>query len=134
MTRKNSKPSSFEGMRITGGSALLIRHCAIEGTITTPIREYGIGSVEPHAQYPVSVAVSFIEHGKRASRYITIIPNNLRYLIIEDGDKLLYDSRIEIPCDMVEFQATKTRFKPSISIRHVRSEVFGPPGRNGGAA
>jgi hypothetical protein len=40
-----------------------------------------------------------------------VIPDNLRYLTIERNGMMLYDSREDVPCDMVKWEPTYQKNK-----------------------
>jgi hypothetical protein len=92
------------------GEALLIQHCAVMGRVETRVRAYQIGPVEPYAQYPVSVNVYFFKPRERHFAWFCLVPDNLRYLVIEVAGQVVYDSRTDVPCDMEVWTATNRRF------------------------
>jgi hypothetical protein len=50
-------------------------------------------------------------HQRTAERStVTVYDDNHDYLTITAGGRLLYDSRIDIPCDMDEWQATWSKY------------------------
>jgi hypothetical protein len=38
-------------------------------------------------------------------------PESIRYLTIEDAGRVLYDSRVDVPCDMAKWDETNHRFR-----------------------
>jgi hypothetical protein len=104
-------------MPMSGGQATIVQHCAVFGRLETPVRKFEIRDVAPHAQHAVSVCVVFTKPGKRSSMFITVIPDNIRYLTVEVGGETVYDSRIEVPCDMAKWaeSAARHRGQPSMT-------------------
>ncbi len=88
------------------------------------VRQWSIGDVKADAS-SFSVYVMFIEPKKRRSSYFTITSNNMKYLTIEDGGKVLYDTRRDVPCDMDEWAATNERFKNNRPFTIVRYNADG---------
>ena len=87
------------------GKATIIQHCAVFGQLMTEVRWFKVCEPRRHAQHERAVYVNFIKPRKRVEAYYTIVPDNTRYLTIEDQwGKLLYDSRSEVPCDMEAWQ------------------------------
>jgi hypothetical protein len=90
--------------QITGGSAVLTRHCSAFGTWRRRVQEYRVDYPDQAAaQHPVSVTIGFLEPRKRQLNYVTITPGT-RYCTIEEAGRLVYDTRTDVPCDMAEFE------------------------------
>jgi hypothetical protein len=92
------------------GPALIVQHCAVMHRLETPVRWFRVGQPRPYAQHPASVCVGFKKPRKRVPHYYTITPDNIRYLTIEVGGRVVYDSRQEVPCDMAKWEETRSRF------------------------
>jgi hypothetical protein len=100
-------------MRCNGTKAIIIQHCATFGNIKTPVRKFEVADPKPYAQYAQAIQISFVEPRRWA--YITIRSDNYRYATIETEDgKVLYDSRVDVPCDMAKwnplYQQNKARW------------------------
>jgi hypothetical protein len=91
------------------GRATVVQHCAVFGPLETPVRWVQTHEVRPYAQHPVAVYVTYIAPGKRTESYITIVPDNIRYCTIQAGGRVVWDSREEVPCDMVHWEQTYQR-------------------------
>lgn len=103
-----------------GEKATIIQHCAVFGNLKTRVRKFNVSSPKPYAQYPVSVSVGFVKPRERNSYYFTIVPDDLRYLTIESEDgAVLYDSRIDVPCDMTKWQPVYEKNKAEWLERQV---------------
>ena len=88
------------------------------------VRQWSISDVKADASSS-SVYVMFIEPKKRRSSSFTITSNNMKYLTIEDGGKVLYDTRRDVPCDMEKWAATNERFKNNRPYTIVRYNADG---------
>lgn len=95
----------------TGGPATLKIYNAVFGYSEEPIRKFTIGEVRPYAQHDRSVAVTFIRPRKRSSMRMTVVPENHRFVTIEAGGKTVYDSRVDVPCDMDQWNETNAKFR-----------------------
>ncbi len=97
--------------RTENGPAVLVTYCSVFGRFETPVREYTVSEVKPHAQYDRSVSILYTKPGKRLSERVTVTPDNGRYQTIEKGGQVIYDSRTDVPCDMVKFTATDAKMR-----------------------
>jgi len=86
--------------RLHGEKATIIQHCSALGILKTEVRKFDVHEPKPYAQYPISVTVWFVEPRKRNRYYYTMTPDGIRFLTIECGGKVVYDSRTDIPIDM----------------------------------
>jgi hypothetical protein len=115
-----NKPSS----RYSGDAATIIGHDAVMGHWERPVRKWTVGDVEPYAQYPVSVFMTFIEPGKRKRAAFTVVPDNIKYLTVEAGGDVLYDSRWDVPCDMDQWATTNAKFTKNRGITIHREQAL----------
>ena len=99
----------YPNLNLRYHSAIIIEHCAVAGRIETPIRAYCVEPPAPYAQHPVAVAVVFIRARKRRANVRYTVPDNLRYMTIEEGGNVVYDSRTDVPCDMDSWHHAKAR-------------------------
>jgi hypothetical protein len=106
-------------MDFTYVSATIIQHCSVFGRLETPVRAYAIETPRPYAQYATSVSVAFMEPRKRRMAFYTMVPDNLRYLLIEVQGQVVYDSRTDVPCDMATWDANWARFKGNPPLRTI---------------
>ncbi len=113
-----NKPSS----RYSGDAATIIGHDAVMGRWEKPVRQWTVGDVAPYAQYPVSVFMTFIEPGKRKRAAFTVY-GDLRYLTVEAGGDVLYDSRWDVPCDMDKWATTNAKFTKNRGITIHREQA-----------
>ena len=88
-----------------GGPAVVVVHCALDGRLETPVRGFHVDAVAPYAQYPCAVRVSFQRPRERRWSSVIVKPDNMRYLTIEVGGQIVYDSRPDVPCDMAAWNA-----------------------------
>jgi hypothetical protein len=111
------------------GPAEAVMHCAIYGASrNTTVRTYAVYAPRPYAQHKrpyaqhkVSVTISWVEPRKRKSSFVTITPDNVRYWTIEKDGKVIYDTRADVPCDMVEFEKANARFRKMEELNgHIR--------------
>jgi len=100
-----NKPSS----RYSGDAATIIGHDAVNGRWEKPVRQWTVGDVKHRAQNPVEVFMTFIEPGKRKRAGFTVYGDH-RYLTVEAGGDVLYDSRWDVPCDMEKWATTNAEF------------------------
>jgi len=91
------------------GKATLVEHCAIYGRLETPVRLIQTGEPKPHAQHQTSVTVFFKGPGRRKGRFITILPDGIRYAQIEVDGAVIWDSREFVPCDMAKWEEAKAK-------------------------
>jgi hypothetical protein len=96
-----SKPTIREG-----GKATIIQHCAVFGTVKTQVRMWSVGEPKPYAQYPVAVYVGFCK--PRLQQMVVHHRDAGRFLTVESGGEVLYDSRADVPIDM---EAWKARYR-----------------------
>jgi len=91
-----------------GGSAVVVKHCAVFGRRETPVRTFKVGEVQrPYAQYDAGVTMIFQSPRERKRWGWTAVQDNLTYFTIEVDGNTVYDSRQDVPCDMKEWEATK---------------------------
>src|SRR5262245_65796969 len=103
-------------LRESDKPAVIVQHCAVFGAQRTPVRSWAVGEAKSDARRAVTVHVYFTRLGKRTRSYILVTPGNVRYLTIEAGDKVVYDSREEVPCDMGEWEKTAARFQDNLPV------------------
>jgi hypothetical protein len=87
--------------------------------LETLVRTYNVGPVQPRAQYPCTVSVECTEPGKRRRFFYTMEPTSDRYLTIEVGGRVVYDSRADVPCDMEEWAKIAAQFAKNREIDQV---------------
>lgn len=90
---KNTKAETYD----------LITHCAVSGLIVRKISEFVVSEVKPYGQYETSVRINFVEPRKRGLAYKMVIPDDIQFVTIERKGAVLYDSRLDVPCDMEKF-------------------------------
>jgi hypothetical protein len=104
-----------------GGVDELLNVAPVKGTLNfhscvmtphhaIPIRKFVVTEVRAYAQYERSVAILFVRTGKRNPESTRICPDNGSYVTIEVGGVGVYDSRIDVPCDMDAFNASRAKF------------------------
>ena len=118
----DSSPLLGRDEKISGGAATLIRHSAVFGVSTTPVRKFTVGKVQqPYAQYDRAVSIDYVQPRKRRDVRETIMSDNLTYIVIESGGHVVYDSRTDVPCDMDKWEQTNSKFdenRPGRIISH----------------
>jgi hypothetical protein len=92
-------------------SAPVIFQCAVSGRFETLVRSFRVGPVQPFKQYNSAVCVSFVAPRKRQAKCVRILPDNIRYLTVEQEGETVYDSGQDVPCDIEEWTVTKDRFE-----------------------
>lgn len=55
--------------------------------------------------------ITYTEPRKRKGWLMNVVPDNISFVTIEADGSTVYDSRIDVPCDMDEWHATNARFK-----------------------
>jgi hypothetical protein len=95
----------------SGGPATLKFYDAVSGFRENQVRKFSVGEVGSYAQHDRSVAVVFTEPRKRSSKYMRIVPDNISFVTIDVGGETVYDSRVDVPCDMDHWHETNARFK-----------------------
>ena len=98
-------------MDLTYTKALIVQHCAVDGRLETPVRAYAVEPRKPFGPQATSVVVSFIQSGKRHGASFRIVRDHLRYLTIEVGGQVVYDSRTDVSCNMTRWAETDARFR-----------------------
>jgi hypothetical protein len=98
-------------MMVQGMRALIVTHSAVFGQRQTSVRKWSIGKSEPCGQHPVSVSILFYEPKKRRPALFRIVPDNLKYLTVEQDGAVIYDSRSDVPCDMGKWRAMAERWR-----------------------
>jgi hypothetical protein len=93
------------------GPATIIQHCAVFGRLTTEVRWLGVGEVKPYAQYSHAVAILYKRPRKKLKYYVQAFNDDLRYITIEAGGNVLYDSRKGVPCDMDKWNEARAEIK-----------------------
>jgi len=83
---------------------VIVTHSCVFGTSRTEVRKFDIGKPRSYAQYRVSVDISFVEPGKRRGKHQTVVPDNIKFITVEQNGAVVYDSRTDVPCDMVEWR------------------------------
>ena len=69
----------------------------------TAVRWYGV-KIEPHAPYARYLWISFTSRRERRVWRRGAYPGEPKYFLIATSDGTpLYDSRVDVPCDMVEW-------------------------------
>jgi len=122
--------------QLDGENAVIVQHCAVDGRLETPVRSFRVGEAEPYAQRPATVSVVFVPRRKRNKAVVTMRPDDLRYLTIESESEIegrvLYDSRVDVPCDMAKWAETNRQFenRRGMTIRRVGAadDAGGGPG------
>lgn len=104
---KNESKPSMTMIREHTGPAVLVSHCALFGTRHQPVRWFKVDAASaPYAQYEFSIDIMFIEPRKRR-KWIRSINGNISYTTIEINGQTVYDTRSDVPCNMVEWERTK---------------------------
>ncbi len=87
------------------------RSAAISSDRARPLQRFKIGQPENYAQYTVSVRISWMQPRKRTWMHCVATPDSLQYYTVESQTgPILYDSRQDVTCDMVAFDATRQQF------------------------
>jgi hypothetical protein len=76
-----------------------------------PPRRVWVGDVSPYSQHSHSVSVAIWKTRRRRTSCYTICNDDLQYLTVEAGGRVLFESRPHVPCDKVKWEATRQRFK-----------------------
>jgi hypothetical protein len=83
-----------------GQNTTVILHCAGSGQKRTIVKKYIVYEPRPSLLDAVVVDIEYIEPRKRKWEYRTIMPDNFRFVTIEADSQIVYDSRLDVPCDM----------------------------------
>ena len=95
----------------SGDVGTIVTHCAVFGRKVTPVRKFCVDEVRARPQYPCSVYVFFTAPRRRVQQAFLIVPDNLTYLTVEVDGREVYDSRIDVPCDMTKWKEVYDRFE-----------------------
>jgi hypothetical protein len=106
-------------MKLQGDKATIIFHSCVFGLSRREVRKFTVCDPKPYAQHPISVRVEFIEPRERTSKSTTITPEDHRYLTIEHGEEVLYDSRADVPIDMEWWRAKYEEFNGNKAGGHI---------------
>jgi len=91
------------------GEATIIIHNAIYGRQEQAVSWFKVSDVRPEFGQP-EVDIVFCRRGKLGRSHSTVrSAGNHRYLTIEAGGRVLYDSRTDVPCDMAVWEAVRAR-------------------------
>ena len=96
-----------------GKTATIVIHSAIYGERKREVRRFEVSEVKPYAQHEKTVVISFVEPRKRQWMSARVVPNDPRYITIEDckGHEV-YDSRADVPCNMTKWHEVRERWFP----------------------
>jgi hypothetical protein len=114
------KPNQLSG-RYSGGAATIIGHDAVMGRWETNVRQWAVGDVSLSTKNVASTSIRFIKPGKRNSGSYTVNVDT-RYLTVEAGCDVLYDSRWDVPVDMDRWAETNAKFtnnRPFTTVRYL---------------
>src|SRR3954453_8430480 len=96
------------------GKATLIHHSVYDdnGRFKIEASNFSVGKLCRRSRHWVTVQIDYIqlETGKKGYP-IRIYSNNYEFCIIEIEEKAVYDSRLEIPCDLAKWQAEHERIR-----------------------
>lgn len=95
------------------GKAVIVQHCAVYGRLETPVRYVDTGEVRGYAQYDRSLLVRFQRPRERRTCFIQVVPCGSRYLQVEVGGRVVFDSRDLVPCDMAWWHAVRGKYEES---------------------
>jgi hypothetical protein len=122
----------------SGGPATITIHNCVMGIIgmpyddSFPVREFKVSGVKPYAQHDRTVDIRFVRPRKRTAQFLTVY-GDLRYVTIDAGGQIVYDSRDDLPIDMGEFNATRAEhqrrdreyqdmFKPTSATKRLNTQ------------
>jgi len=74
-----------------------------------PVSSWEVASPRPYNEYPLSIIIRAVSLQNHRTNSYLIVPDNMTYATIEYDAQVLYDSRTEVPCDMVAFEAARAR-------------------------
>jgi RecA-family ATPase len=94
-----------------GEHAILVDHCALFGRRETKVRKFKVSQVKPYAQYDKFVDISVVEPKRRRGKVYEVYPCDHTFYTIERDGRVIYDSRIDIPCDMIEWRRVREEHK-----------------------
>lgn len=101
------------------GAAVLIQHSAIWGRIETPIRNFKVGPVmRPLDKWDHGVVLTYKKPRERGRFYCGITPNHICFVTIEIDGQPAYDSRVDVACDMGQWQAKHENPLSSPNVKH----------------
>ena len=87
-----------------------------------PVRMWRIGPVEPYAQYPVSIVITYRQLRQRAlARRIS--SGSMTFVTIEHEGQILYDSRADVPVDMAAWRAERDKNKTRWLVDKAKHEA-----------
>jgi hypothetical protein len=93
---------------MTNKTSTIVQHCCVYGDLRTVVRRWEVKQLG--GTTPNEVIILFTRPRERNDHHFTISPDNIRWTTIEDEDgTMLYDSRVDVPCDMDIWQANYDR-------------------------
>ena len=93
--------------QLAGDHGVVVQHCAVFGRLETPVGRYRVGRPRTDARHPTSVVVVFLDPRTARRATVTAWTDSRRYLTIETGGRVVYDSRRDVTCDMAAWTATR---------------------------
>ena len=79
--------------QLAGDHGIVVQHCAVFGRLETPVGRFWVGRPRPDARHPTSVTVVLLDPRTARRATATARTDSLRYLTIETGGRVAYDSR-----------------------------------------
>jgi hypothetical protein len=90
----------------------VIQHCAVLGQLETAVRQWKVHAPQPYGQETTSVMVSCVCPRTHRELCFVMVPDNVRYLtIMTPSGQVVYDSRVDVPCDMAQWEDTAACFR-----------------------
>jgi hypothetical protein len=101
-----------------GKKAIIVQWCTASGKLATEVHEWNVSEPMPKKHFcrengewvfkpSFAVFVYFTKPMKREKYFYEVVPE-CRFLTIEQDGCIVYDSRLDVPCDM---DAWLTRYK-----------------------
>jgi hypothetical protein len=104
-------------------AASVIMHSAFDGRVETEVRAYRIDRPDPEATHQTKVRIVFIPKGKRRLNSFEVVQDNLRYATIAVNGEVVYDTRRDVPVNMLVWRTARKAF--SDTLRAMRAVIDG---------
>jgi hypothetical protein len=94
----------------SGEDAIMTVHTACFGDLNIQVSKFKVSEIRPFAQHSISISIEFIEPRKRKPLNKTVVPNGIEFVTITNGVGIcIYDSRLDVPCDMRNFNVARSK-------------------------
>lgn len=106
----------------TNRPATLVEYASVWGgeRLESHVRMVDV-KIDAFAQYPIAAYIEFKKPRERRSHTFVVVPNNIRYVTIEQNGQVVYDTRQDVPCDMQAWESAVARQRATAQAHAVRT-------------